>query len=67
MTSRALTIDGMERWVQFGAHWHVVHLSSDRAIVEFCACTGEPVERLESHDPAVVERLRAAQAEMAPH
>jgi hypothetical protein len=67
MTSRALTIDGMERWAQFGAHWHVVHLSCDRAVVEFCACTGELVERLESRDPAVIERLRAAQAEMNRH
>jgi hypothetical protein len=66
MTSRALTIDGMEMWAQFGAHWRVVHLSSGRAVVEFCACTGEPVERLESHDPAVVEHLRAAHAETAP-
>lgn len=63
MTSPALTVDGLERWVQFGAQWHVMHLSNDRATVELCACTGEPVERLESHDPAVIDYLRTAQAD----
>jgi len=63
MTAPALTVDGLERWVLFGAHWHVVHLSSDRATVELCACTGGPVERLESHDPAVIDYLRTAQAD----
>lgn len=67
MTSRALTIDGLERWRLFGAQWHVVHLSSEGAVVEFCACTGEPVERLESHDPAVIEHLRTTQADLDPN
>ena len=61
MSSRALTVDGLERWVRFGAQWHVMHLSDERAAVELCACTGEPVERLESHDPAVIGYLRTAQ------
>jgi hypothetical protein len=65
MTSPALTVDGLERWVLFGAHWQVMHLSSDQATVELCACTGEPVERLESHDPAVIDYLRTAQADSA--
>lgn len=63
MTSPALTVDGLERWVLFGAHWHVMHLSPDRATVELCACTGEPVERLESHDPAVNDYLRTTRAD----
>ncbi len=67
MTSRALTIDGLERWTLFGAQWHVIHLSSEEAVVELCACTGEPVERLESHDPAVIGHLRATHADIAPH
>ncbi|HWG09344.1 MAG TPA: hypothetical protein VN672_10080 [Solirubrobacteraceae bacterium] len=66
MTSQGLTIDDLERWVLFGAQWHVVHLYSHRAIVELCACTGGPVERLESHDPAVVDYLRTVQADLNP-
>jgi hypothetical protein len=42
-----LTIDRLERWALFGAHWRVVDLSSDRAVVELCACTGELVESAE--------------------
>jgi len=63
MSSQALTVDGLERWVLFGAQWHVLRLSNDRATVELCACTGEPVEQLESHDPAVIEYLRTAQGD----
>jgi hypothetical protein len=63
MSSRALRVEDLERWVLFGAQWGVVHLASDRATVQLCACTGEPVERLESHDPAVIAYLRTAQAD----
>jgi hypothetical protein len=60
MSSQSLTVDALERWVLFGAQWHVVRLSNHRATVELCACTGERVELLESHDPAVLEYLRTA-------
>ena len=66
MSPPALTVDGLERWVLFGAQWHVLRLSHHRATVELCACTGEPVERLESRDPAVIEYLRAAQCNPTP-
>jgi hypothetical protein len=60
MTSDALTIDALERWVLFGAGWRVVDLSNERAVVDLCACTGEPVERVESDDPALIDYLRWA-------
>jgi hypothetical protein len=56
-----LTIDALERWVLFGAQWRIVELSSARAVVNLCTCTGEPVERLESEDPAVIGYVRTAQ------
>lgn len=52
-----LTIDGLERWVLFGAQWRIVKLSDDQAVVDLCTCTGEPVERLETHDLAVIGYL----------
>ena len=55
------TIDALERWVLFGAQWRVVHLSDDRAVVDLCTCTGEPVERIQSDDPVLIGYLRAAQ------
>jgi hypothetical protein len=56
-----LTIDALERWVLFGAQWRIVHLSGESAVVDFCTCTGELVERLESDDPALIRYLRSAQ------
>jgi hypothetical protein len=58
-----LTIDALERWVLFGAQWRTVELSGERAVVDLCTCTGEPVERLESEDPAVIGYVRTAQCD----
>jgi hypothetical protein len=56
-----LTIDRVERWVLFGAQWRVIDIATDRAVVEFCTCTGELVERASSDDAAVIGYLRTAQ------
>jgi hypothetical protein len=58
-----LTIDAPERWVGFGGQWRVVGISGARAVVDLCTCTGEPVERLECEDPAVIGYLRTAQCD----
>lgn len=52
-------VDRLERWEDFGAQWRVVHVSDAHAIVDLCACTGEPMERLESGDPELIAYLRA--------
>ena len=62
MSSRALTVEDLERRVRFGARWEVVHLANDRATVQLCACTGEPVERLELQEPAVIAYLRTVES-----
>jgi hypothetical protein len=51
----------LQRWRDFGADFRVLHLSEGAAIVELCACTGEPVDRLESSDPRLLDYLRAAE------
>ena len=56
-----LTIDALERWVLFGAQWRMVELSSERAVVDLCACTGELVERLESDESTLIGYVRSAQ------
>jgi hypothetical protein len=58
-----LTIDRLERWVQFGAHWRLVEASPDRAVVDLCACTGELVERVTCAEHAVIEYVRAAHSD----
>jgi hypothetical protein len=55
-----LTIDRLERWTLFGAHWRVVKLEPDHAVVDMCACTGELVERTESDDALLIAYLQAA-------
>ena len=60
MSTRAVTIEDLRRWVLSGAQWRVVGISGERAVVDLCACTGEPMERVESDDPVVISYLRTA-------
>jgi len=63
MSTHTVTIDDLERWVLYGAHWRVVDISSEHAVVEMCSCMGEPVERVTSDDPAVIGYLRTARSD----
>ncbi|MDQ6836090.1 MAG: hypothetical protein M3016_07865 [Actinomycetota bacterium] len=58
MSHRA-TIAELERWVQHGATWRMVQVSSQRVEVELCTCYGEPVDRWQSEDPEVIAFVRA--------
>ena len=49
----------LERWTDHGADYRVLHLSDALAIVDLCTCHGEPVDRLESSEPRLIEWLRA--------
>jgi hypothetical protein len=60
----ALTIERLERWADAGAHWRVVHHSERHAVVEFQECTGEPVERVSSDDPAVIAYLGDVESDL---
>jgi hypothetical protein len=62
--NEALTVDYLDRWVLSGAHWQVVDISNQRVVVDLCACTGEPVERRQSEDPAVIDHLRTAHSDL---
>jgi hypothetical protein len=62
VTTPPLTVDALERWVLFGAHWRVVELSDERAVVDLRACTGELVERHRSDDPVLIAYLRSHEA-----
>ena len=48
----------IERWVDSGADYRVVHLSDGQAIVDLCTCDGQPMERLEAADERLVAWLR---------
>ncbi|MEA2457219.1 MAG: hypothetical protein QOC95_191 [Thermoleophilaceae bacterium] len=48
----------LRRWEEHGAAWRAVHVSDEWAIVDLCTCVGEPVDRIESADPALIALLR---------
>jgi hypothetical protein len=50
--------EALRRWEDSGAVWRAVHVSDVKAIVDLCTCTGEPVDRIESSDPALIALLR---------
>ena len=50
--------EDLRRWEDSGAVWRAVHVSDAKAIVDLCACTGEPVDRIESADPELIAFLR---------
>lgn len=64
VSAQTLTIDGLERWVLFGASWRVIDISNKHAVVDLCACTGEPLERLQTDDLAVIGYLRTAHSDL---
>jgi hypothetical protein len=49
----------LERWRHHGADFRVLHLSDQGAVVQLLSCTGEPVDRLESNDPRLLDFLSA--------
>jgi hypothetical protein len=55
-------LENVENWTLSGGSWRIASISKERAVVELCACTGEPMERLESDDPTVIARLRTMPA-----
>ena len=66
MAPDALTVEELDRWVGFGAQWRLVELTEERAVVDLCTCTGEPVERRMSSDPAVIGHVRAQSGVSVP-
>ena len=48
-------VEIVKRWEDHGAEWRVVALSDERVEIDLCTCYGEPVERLESDDRALIE------------
>jgi hypothetical protein len=56
---RETPVEVLERWEHHGATWRTAHLSETKAVVDLCTCAGEPVDRLESDDPDLIEFLRS--------
>jgi hypothetical protein len=61
--AREATIDELEDWERNGAVWRAAELYPDRAVVDLCSCSGELMDRVESHDPEFVAFVRARRDE----
>jgi hypothetical protein len=64
VSDEVLTVERLEQWTRSGAHWWVVALADNHAVVQLCACTGEPVERLESDNRELNEYLQNARSDL---
>lgn len=56
-------VEILRRWEDHGAAWRIESLTEERAVVVLCTCTGEPVDRLESEDDALLKFLRDRSAD----
>jgi hypothetical protein len=52
---RAATIAELRDWEQSGAVWQAVEVTPERAVVDLCTCSGEPMDRVQSEDPRFIE------------
>ena len=48
----------LEDWELHGATWRALELGKQRVVLELCSCSGEPMDRVESDDPALIEYVR---------
>ncbi len=55
---RTSTVAELEDWEQGGAVWQAVEITPQRAVVDLCSCSGEPMDRVQSEDPEFIEFVR---------
>jgi hypothetical protein len=48
----------LEDWELHGATWRALELGKQRVVLELCSCSGEPMDRVESDDPELIEYVR---------
>jgi hypothetical protein len=54
-----VTIEDLERWSVSGAIWRPYEVTDERAVIDLCSCTGEPMDRVESDAPELIAYVRA--------
>jgi hypothetical protein len=55
---RAATVEDLERWEEHGAVWRALEVDDERAVVQLCACHGEPVEVVHGEDAEFIAYVR---------
>jgi hypothetical protein len=64
MTDRPLTVEDLECWALAGAHWQVVELTAEHAVIDLCTCHGELAERRQSGSPQLLAYLQQARSDL---
>jgi hypothetical protein len=59
VSHRQGTIRELEDWELHGATWKPLELSSERAVVELCTCSGELVDVVQSGELEFIEFVRS--------
>ncbi len=54
-----VTIEDLERWRETGAIWRPWEVTDEHAVIDLCSCTGEPMDRVRSDAPELIEYVRA--------
>jgi hypothetical protein len=54
-----VTVEYLKSWEEHGATWRTLELSDERAVIELCTCYGEPMDRLESEEPELIQFVRS--------
>jgi hypothetical protein len=55
----AATVEYLKDWELHGAMWRAVEVSDERAVIELCSCSGEPMDLVEGDDAQLIEYVRA--------
>jgi hypothetical protein len=58
-----LTVAELEDWELHGAVWRALEVSDERAVVELCSCSGEPMDVVAGDAPELIEFVRARREE----
>jgi hypothetical protein len=58
-----VTIKELEDWELNGAIWRAVEVTDERAVIDLCSCSGEPMDRVQSDAPELIEYVRAHRAD----
>jgi len=61
--SSSVTIKELEEWELNGAIWRPVEVTDQRAVIDLCSCSGEPMDRVESEEPKLIEYVRVRRAD----
>jgi hypothetical protein len=53
-----LTVSELEDWELHGATWRALEVTDERAVVELCSCSGEPMDLVEGDSAELIEFVR---------